>query len=71
MRNWKAFSESVEGISGESLLTLCDPQTNGGLLLAVDSLKLDEIRDLFKQENHFFVEIGYLSEFENKSICIE
>jgi selenide,water dikinase len=71
MRNWKAFSESVEGISGESLLTLCDPQTNGGLMLAVDPSKLDEIRDLFEQENHFYMEIGHLIEFENKSICIE
>lgn len=70
MRNWKAYSESVDGISGESLLTLCDPQTNGGLLLAVDPIQLDEIRDLFQQENHFYVEIGHLSEFENKSILI-
>jgi selenide,water dikinase len=71
MRNWKAFSESVDGISGESLFTLCDPQTNGGLLLAVDPSKLDEIHNLFQQENHFYKEIGYLTEFENKSICIE
>jgi selenide,water dikinase len=71
MRNWKAFSESVDGISGESLLTLCDPQTNGGLLLAVDPSKLDEIHNMFHQENHFFAEIGHLSEFNNKSICIE
>jgi selenide,water dikinase len=32
MRNWKSYESKVEGISGESLLTLCDPQTSGGLL---------------------------------------
>ena len=35
MRNWESYEAKVQGISGESLLTLCDPQTNGGLLLAV------------------------------------
>ncbi len=35
MRNWSAFSAYVEGITGNALLTLCDPQTNGGLLVAV------------------------------------
>lgn len=70
MRNWKAYSEFVEGISGESLLTLCDPQTNGGLLLAVDSANLEEIHALFHQENHFFVEIGSIVERKEKSIYI-
>lgn len=36
MRNWKAYEQKVQGISGESLLTLCDPQTSGGLLISVE-----------------------------------
>lgn len=36
MRNWKSFEGKVSGIGQESLLTLCDPQTSGGLLVAVD-----------------------------------
>jgi selenide, water dikinase len=35
MRTWKSIENKVAGINGESLLTLCDPQTNGGLLLAI------------------------------------
>ncbi len=35
-RNWKSYESKVEGIGTESLLTLCDPQTSGGLLVAVD-----------------------------------
>jgi selenide,water dikinase len=35
-RNWSSYQDKVVGIDSESLLTLCDPQTNGGLLIAVD-----------------------------------
>ena len=35
-RNWKSYEAKVTGIGSESLLTLCDPQTSGGLLVAVD-----------------------------------
>ncbi len=35
MRNWQAYETRVQGIGSESLLTLCDPQTSGGLLICV------------------------------------
>ncbi|MBS1617124.1 MAG: selenide, water dikinase SelD [Bacteroidetes bacterium] len=35
MRNWKSYEAKVAGVDGERLLTLCDPQTSGGLLIAV------------------------------------
>ncbi|HRE73734.1 MAG TPA: selenide, water dikinase SelD [Flavobacteriales bacterium] len=47
MRNWSAFQGDVEGINGESLLTLCDPQTNGGLLVAVDADAADHFEQSF------------------------
>jgi selenide,water dikinase len=34
-RNWNSYQSRVEGIGSESLLTLCDPQTSGGLLVCV------------------------------------
>ncbi len=37
MRNWKSYESKTQGITGESLLTLCDPQTSGGLLITVDA----------------------------------
>ena len=70
MRNWKEFSEKVVGISGESLLTLCDPQTNGGLLIAVDKDGLNNVIDLLKTENHFFKQIGVLVEKQEKVVEI-
>ena len=35
MRNWSSYQAKVDRIGGESLLTLCDPQTSGGLLVCV------------------------------------
>ena len=70
MRNWKEFSEKVVGISGESLLTLCDPQTNGGLLIAVDKDRLNNVIDLLKTKNHFFKQIGVLVEKQEKVVEI-
>lgn len=36
MRNWQGYEKKVSGIGAESLLTLCDPQTSGGLLVCVE-----------------------------------
>lgn len=35
MRNWQGYEKNVDGIGMESLFTLCDPQTSGGLLVCV------------------------------------
>ena len=37
MRNWQSYEKKVSGIGAESLLTLCDPQTSGGLLICVEA----------------------------------
>lgn len=36
-RNWNAYSSKTQGVKGMELVKLCDPQTSGGLLLAVDA----------------------------------
>lgn len=41
-RNWKSYESKVNGINGESLITLCDPQTNGGLMVAVAPVSADD-----------------------------
>ncbi len=35
-RNWSSFEKKVKGINGPEFITLSDPQTNGGLLIALD-----------------------------------
>ena len=36
MRNWSSYQHAIKGIGSESFLTLNDPQTSGGLLIAID-----------------------------------
>lgn len=36
MRNFQSYSSKVSTLSGQQLFTLCDPQTSGGLLIAVE-----------------------------------
>jgi len=70
MRNWNTFGEQVLGISGESLLTLCDPQTNGGLLVAVKPDSREMIEAFCRKEDQFFKLIGHFVEPMNKLIQI-
>jgi len=48
-RNWNAYSTKVSGVKGMELVTLCDPQTSGGLLIAVA-----------EENKHWFVETMHL-----------
>ncbi len=71
MRNWSSYQHKVEGISGESLLTLSDPQTNGGLLVAVNKNNISEIEKLFDENNIPFFEIGKVVNQKEKIISVK
>ncbi len=47
MRNWQSYEKKVKGIGSESLLTLCDPQTSGGLLVCIDKQYQEEFESKF------------------------
>ena len=49
-RNWSGYDPKVSGITGDSLLTLCDPQTNGGLLITIDPKYKEEFETLLITE---------------------
>lgn len=70
MRNWQGYEPKVEGISFESLLTLCDPQTSGGLLVCVDPEHKDAFEDTAKKSNHEIVEIGQLRLADAKVVYV-
>jgi len=71
MRNWKMYGADVSGISGEMLLTLCDPQTNGGLLFSVHSDFKVEVCKLFEAEKLPLFEIGKFELKKEFAIIIE
>jgi selenide,water dikinase len=52
-RNWNSYSHKISFEKGVNVLEafsiLPDPQTNGGLLIAVDPGSVDEVKELFRQ----------------------
>jgi selenide,water dikinase len=70
MKNWKAYNGLVSGIQGESLLTLCDPQTNGGLLISVEEKSIaDVFREAEKMKQDLYI-IGEIIPKRSHSIVI-
>ena len=71
MRNWKSYESKVQGVSGESLLTLGDPQTSGGLLIAVGKESEEEFQQLAKENGFVLQKIGSFTERKAHSIYIQ
>jgi len=70
MRNWKSYESKVQGIGSESLLTLCDPQTSGGLLIAVDANSCNTFNELAKANGITTWQIGRLTDKKEKQAYI-
>lgn len=71
MRNWQGYEPKVDGISFESLLTLCDPQTSGGLLVCVDASHKAAFEETAKIANQEIVQIGKLCPQAEKAVYIQ
>jgi selenide,water dikinase len=68
-RNWKSYGDKIGEITEFQKMILADPQTNGGLLIAVDQGKSDF--DEYAKLNNF-VQIGVLhEEYGEKLIFVE
>jgi selenide,water dikinase len=70
MRNWGSYQSKVDGIGSESLLTLCDPQTSGGLMVFVKENEKAEVEELFRNEGIPFSEIGHMMTLTSKLVFI-
>jgi selenide,water dikinase len=74
-RNWNATSDGIELDKTidehEASLLLPDPQTNGGLLIAVDPNMLTEVQQILKEAGIIYTEpIGYCDVASDKKIVI-
>lgn len=58
MRNFKAFQAQVTKLDAKQLQLLCDPQTNGGLLIAVSAKAQAAVDALLTENNCYFEPIG-------------
>jgi selenide, water dikinase len=76
-RNWNSYSSKVQFEKGmdenEARLLLPDPQTNGGLLIAVDEKAVDEVKEIFTSSNlqSFLEPIGKCVEKREKVIYVK
>jgi selenide,water dikinase len=63
-RNWNAYEKKVKGVTGPAFITLCDPQTSGGLLISVSAEKSNAVVELFKSKDliEFINPIGKIVE---------
>lgn len=71
-RNWSGYDPKVSGITGDSLLTLCDPQTNGGLLVTISPAAKNEFEQLLAAEGleEFAQPVGRMVMKEEKVVRI-
>lgn len=61
-RNWDSISDSISGTDPLSQTLLCDPQTSGGLLLAVEPESAQQVSDLLRDAGCCYESIGELSQ---------
>jgi selenide, water dikinase len=71
-RNWESYGEKISLITDEQKALLADPQTSGGLLLSINENSLDELREIFIQNNlgSFLNPIGRLTKKGNAVVEI-
>ncbi len=63
-RNWDSYGDSVLLPDEAMRFVLADPQTSGGLLVAVEESSVEKVRIILKEKNLFAGEIGYLAEYK-------
>lgn len=70
MRNWSSYQHKVTGIGSESFLTLCDPQTSGGLLICIREQARNDFENFARNHGHELSPFGQLKEKSDYWITI-
>ncbi|MDZ4058527.1 MAG: AIR synthase-related protein, partial [Bacteroidales bacterium] len=60
-RNFASYGEKISKMTPQQRALLCDPQTSGGLLIAVEPNGVSKVEELAVSEGFTITEIGYLS----------
>ncbi len=68
--NWESVEKQVTLAQREWKSVLCDPQTSGGLLVAVEESAVDEVERIFEARGIAGVSIGKLTEMGDKLIRV-
>jgi selenide,water dikinase len=68
-RNWNSYQQQVTGINGPSFITLCDPQTSGGLLISVGKNNKKDFEKVMAEAGFDFLKpIGFFTGKTSKTI---
>ncbi len=69
-RNYNSVKEKVNGLNGLDFITLCDPQTSGGLLILVSGNKKEEFERVLKENKQESTCIGKITRKKEKQIYL-
>jgi selenide, water dikinase len=69
-RNYNAVKEKVSWLGGMEFITLCDPQTSGGLLIAVDPRRQDDFEKALAAHAQQAFRIGRATGRQDKAIML-
>lgn len=70
-RNWKSYGHKIKNAGEAEKLVLCDPQTSGGLLIAVEENYANKFVVHCNQHNLYLEELGWLYPYDRKGKFIE
>ncbi|HSJ67266.1 MAG TPA: selenide, water dikinase SelD [Anditalea sp.] len=69
-RNWNAYSAKTEGVGGTDFVKFNDPQTSGGLLLAVNNEDSNNFEKFMTDNNCDFYKLGKFISQEEKTVRV-
>jgi len=70
-RNWDSYGDKIANISDYQKTILADPQTSGGLLIAVEEASVEKVKQiLFEEGIEFIKPIGRFVKAEGKIILV-
>jgi selenide,water dikinase len=71
-RNWDSYGEKIGPVTDFQKALLADPQTSGGLLIAVDVNAVEEVKNILQQSglDKFIVPIGKMIAKEEKVVRV-
>jgi selenide,water dikinase len=72
-RNWDSYGHKISELTDYQRAILCDPQTSGGLLVAIDPARREEVLPIFQEFNLTLEPFGILQEpdSQRKLITVE
>jgi len=70
MRNFQAYSGFIAGMGANNMFVLCDPQTNGGLMVTVEAQHKTAFEDKCLNTGTAFHRIGSMRKQDEKSIHV-